>query len=140
MMIMDDLIPVIIAHEGLKLLPYTDTVGKLTIGVGRNLTDRGISHDEAMQLLNNDLAESHHELSVYPWFNQLDEVRQGVIIELHFNIGLMSLLQFKMMIGYLQQKYFPNAANQLLKSKWATQVGPTRANNMASRLSKGVYP
>ena len=45
----------LIRHEGLKLKPYLCTAGKLTIGVGRNIQDRGITYQEAMMLLENDI-------------------------------------------------------------------------------------
>jgi lysozyme len=139
---MDDLSALrarIIEHEGLKLFPYKDTVGKWTIGVGRNLSDRGISHDEAMYLLNNDIQESIQELKHYDWFNNLDEVRQGVLIELHFNIGLTSLLKFKNMIACLEKKYYLNAAKALENSLWSRQVGKIRSEDMADRLISGSY-
>lgn len=139
---MDDLSALrarIIEHEGLKLFPYKDTLDKWTIGVGRNLSDRGISHDEAMYLLNNDIQESAQELKHYDWFNNLDEVRQGVLIELHFNIGLTSLLKFKNMIACLEKKYYLNAAKALENSLWARQVGKIRSEDMADRLISGSY-
>lgn len=49
-------------HEGLRLKPYKDTVGKLTIGIGRNLDDKGISRKEAFALLDNDIAEVVRQL------------------------------------------------------------------------------
>lgn len=136
---MDELTKNIIEHEGLRLFPYKCTAGKLTIGVGRNIQDRGITRDEAMYLLHNDIALSKSELSHYEWFNKLDEVRQGVLIELHFNIGLAKLLKFKNMISFLDSGYYNNAASQLLKSLWASQVGKNRSENMANRLRTGKY-
>lgn len=136
---MDELTKCIIEHEGLRLFPYKCTSGKLTIGIGRNIQDRGISKDEAMYLFNNDVALSKKELSNFDWFNKLDEVRQGVIIELHFNIGLSKLLKFKNMISFLDSGYYSNAASQLLKSLWASQVGEIRSKNMANRLRTGKY-
>jgi lysozyme len=136
---MDELEAKILDHEGLRLFPYLDTADKWTIGAGRNLSDRGISRDEAMYLLRNDIAESRLELSHYDWFNNMDKVRQEVLIELHFNIGLAKLLGFKNMIAYLKQGYYYNASLQLRKSLWARQVGQTRSQDMANRLNTGRY-
>jgi lysozyme len=136
---MDNLTQRIIEHEGFKLFPYRDSVGKLTIGIGRNLSDRGISRDEAMLLMNNDLAESRMELSHFEWFTKLDIVRQEVLIELHFNIGLTSLLKFELMIQCLSKEMYRDAAQDLLKSLWAQEVGKERSHDMATRLIYGKY-
>jgi len=138
-MLMEELAQRIEAHEGLRLFPYTDTVGKLTIGYGRNLQDRGISKAEATYLMQNDLAESRIELIHYDWFNKLDKVRQEVLIELHFNIGLTKILKFKQMIGHLITGDYTKAAEQLLDSLWAKQVGRTRSRDMVDRLTTGKY-
>jgi lysozyme len=137
---MDQLRQLIILHEGLKLKPYKDTVGKLTIGVGRNLDDVGISEDEALMMLDHDLTDCEVALTKYDWYVKLDDVRQGVIIELAFNVGLAKVLAFKKMISALANKDYAGAANELLDSSWATQVGTSRADNMASRLLRGRYP
>lgn len=136
---MGQLDEVIIQHEGMRLKPYTDTTGHLTIGIGRNLDDNGISQDEAMYLFNNDLTSCESGLSSYSWYCSLDEVRQGVLIELTFNIGLSKVLQFVNMISALKNGAYSKAATELLSSKWATQVGQDRANNMARRLMSGTY-
>jgi lysozyme len=138
-MLMDELAQRIEVHESLRLFPYTDTVGKLTIGYGRNLQDRGLSKAEATYLMMNDLDESRMELIHYDWFNKLDKVRQEVLIELHFNIGLTRLLKFKQMIAYLIIGDYTKAAEQLLDSLWAKQVGRTRSQDMANRLTTGKY-
>ena len=53
---MESMIGMLKRHEGLRLKPYQDTIGKLTIGYGRNLDDRGISKEEAEYLLRNDIS------------------------------------------------------------------------------------
>lgn len=136
---MDELTQRIIDHEGLKLFPYKDSADKLTIGIGRNIQDRGISRDEALYLLNNDIALSRRELSHFDWFNAMIPVRQDVLVELHFNIGLAKVLEFKTMIAFLEHKYYLNASTQLLNTLWAKEVGENRANDMAYRLKTGTY-
>ena len=80
-------------HEGNRKFPYVDTVGKVTIGVGRNLTDVGLSGNEIDILLKNDIdravADLDRELS---WWRKLNEARQRVMIDLCFNLGIGSLL------------------------------------------------
>jgi lysozyme len=136
---MDPLSEIIIQHEGLRLKPYTDTSGDLTIGVGRNLTTVGISQDEAVVLLTNDLKRCDLELLQYDWYTPLDDVRKGVLIELVFNIGLTKIFSFKNMIDALKVLNYQKASSELLKSVWAGQVGPFRSNNMAFRLLTGKY-
>lgn len=136
---MDQLEVLIIEHEGLRLRPYRDTVGKLTIGVGRNLDDVGISKDEALFLLENDLTNCKAQLAKYSWYLNLDTVRQGVLIELTFNIGISRVLLFKNMIESLKTSDYLNASKHLLDSLWAKQVGSNRSNNMAARLATGQY-
>jgi lysozyme len=111
----------------------------LTIGVGRNIENIGISHDEAMYLLGNDIDRCVRELSHYDWFICLDDVRQGVLIELNFNIGLSRLLGFKKMIAALNSKDYVMAGAELLDSRWAIQVGKNRSNDMANRMISGEY-
>ena len=136
---MDDLRSLLIEHEGLKLFPYTDTVGKTTIGVGRNLTDRGISHNEAMTMMNNDIGMCINQLEHFSWYTAMDKVRQEVLVELCFNIGLPDLLKFKTMISFLIEKDWELAADAMLASKWRQDVGVIRSSNMAKRLVTGSY-
>ena len=67
----------LVRDEAVRLKPYRDSVGKLSIGVGRNLDDKGISEQEAMMLLGNDITEHLALLDKYlPWWAMLDEARQ----------------------------------------------------------------
>ena len=130
----------LIKHEGLRLKPYRDTVGKLTLGVGRNIEDIGITHDEAMMLLTNDIVRVTSEVEkTFGWFKSLDVVRQDAIHDMNFNVGLTRLQGFKKMLEALRVQNYSVAAKEALDSKWATQVGP-RAKDIAIMLEKGVYP
>ncbi len=136
---MDNLRSLILNHEGLKLKPYTDTTGNLTIGIGRNLEGRGISEAESFFLLENDLKEIEEQLIKHYWFVALDKVRQEVIIELVFNVGLTRALGFKKMIEALKSLEYRKAADELLDSAWTKQVGERRSNSLYSRLLTGKY-
>ncbi|AIM40791.1 putative lysozyme [Idiomarinaceae phage Phi1M2-2] len=109
--------------EGLRLKPYRDTVGKLTIGYGRNLDDVGISEEEALNMMRNDIAVSRRELSQYSWFRNLDDKRKDAVINMHFNLGLPRLLTFRKMIAALERGDYKRAADEALDSRWAVQVG-----------------
>ena len=125
--------------EGTRLKPYTDSVGKLTIGVGRNLTDKGITQDEANALLAGDIESARQELyQNLPWTINLDEVRRGVLVNMTFNLGIGGLLQFKNTLAHIQKGEWENAAADMLVSKWAEQVGP-RAHRLALQVTSGVW-
>jgi lysozyme len=114
----------LIRHEGLRLKPYRDTVGKLTLGVGRNLDDLGITHDEALFLLQNDLERCRCELNnAFPWWVKLGEVREAVLLSLCFNLGITKLLSFKTTVGLIEAGKYAEAADRLLTLPWASQVG-----------------
>lgn len=123
--------------EGLRLKPYKDTLGILTIGVGRNLDDVGISAVEADFMLDNDIAARRESLSRFEWFTALDEVRQGVVINMSF-MGIPRLLAFTKMIQALEVQDWERAAGELLDSKYAQQVG-NRAHRLARQLITGVW-
>jgi lysozyme len=118
------LVKTLIQHEGLVLRPYQDQEGFLTIGVGHNLDANGISEKVAMFMLDEDIDEHVQALRHFAWFENLSDVRQEVIINLHFNIGHKSFLQFRKMIWNLEKGDFDQAANEMTDSKWYNQVGP----------------
>ena len=124
-------------HDGLKLKPYKDSVGKLTIGYGRNLDDRGINLDEAEFLLDNDINAVFSGLtSKIPSFGSLDNVRQAVLMDMGYNLGLLGLLGFTKMLAAVEKRDFETAAAEMLNSTWAKQVGD-RATEDAALMRKG---
>jgi lysozyme len=127
----------LIKHEGLRLKPYVDTVGKLTIGVGRNLTDVGITLAEANFLLENDLNKVITVLTArLPWLYTLNSARQIVLLNMAFNMGVEGLLQFHTTLALIQAGHYDQAASAMLQSKWATQVGQ-RAIELARIMQTG---
>lgn len=114
----------LIRDEGLLLKPYADTVGKVTIGVGRNLTDNGITLEEAHAMLAADITTSERELTAtFPWYAAAPEpVRRG-LANMHFNMGLKRLQGFHGMLGALATGDYTEAAVEALDSAWAAQVG-----------------
>ena len=123
-------------HEGWERFPYRDTVGKLTIGCGRNLTDRGLSDEEIAYLLNNDINECFRQLDAsFPWFFGLDVVRQRVFVDLCF-MGIGALRGFARMLAAVERQDWDAAAAGLLDSTYAQQVG-RRAITLAAMLKTG---
>lgn len=126
----------LILHEGIKLKPYRCPAGKLTIGVGRNLEDKGLSKQEALFLLRRDIAEITNELRKYPWFETLDMVRQKVLIDMAFNLGINGLLSFKKMLSYLKAGDYEKAADEMVNSRWYGQVGD-RSKRLVKMMRTG---
>jgi lysozyme len=104
-------------HEGLRLFPYLDTKGKVTIGFGRNLTDRGITRAQADDWLEKDLAECQSQLhELFHWFDRLDDVRQAVLVDIVFNVGWAGFLKFVRLIAAMTISDFPKASAEILDS------------------------
>ena len=128
----------LVRHEGLRLKPYRCTAGKLTIGIGRNLDDCGISQTEAYVLLENDIQNCERQLvdEIPDIYNALDEVRKSVLLNMCFNLGIKGLLGFNNTLAYIGAGDWERAANGMLASKWAKQVG-MRAIELSEMMRKG---
>lgn len=145
----------LILHEGLKLKPYKDTVGKWTIGVGYNVTDRGweylehvigrkpdaslsITEDEARLVLAKDIDRIEPSvISHFPEYVNLSEVRQRVVMDMAFNLGYRAL-GFNNTIAAIRHQQWSTASRELYKSKWSHQVGDGEGGKFdrCDRLSK----
>jgi lysozyme len=123
--------------EGVVPYAYKDSLGYLTIGVGRLIDkDKGgrLSEDEIDYLLNNDINKKYNELiSKLPWIKDLDEVRQGALLNMSFQMGVEGLLKFKNSLLLIQMKQYQKAASNLMMSLWAKQT-----TNRAKRVSKQI--
>jgi len=127
-------------HEDEKLKPYLCPSGKLTIGVGRNLEDLGISKQESGYLLTNDIIRVEGELDrALPFWRTLSEVRRAVIADMCFNIGLPKLLSFRKMLAALQQDRYEQAADEMKDSKWHSDVR-TRAERLIKMMRTDQWP
>jgi lysozyme len=124
-------------HEGVKNKVYRDILGIETIGVGRNLEDKGLSDDEIDYLLENDIKDVEKDLKQFcRWWEKLDEVRQRAIADLVFNMGITRFLTFKKTINHLQNERFVEAGDELLNSRYAEQVG-VRAERISEMIRYG---
>lgn len=125
--------------EGRRAKIYTDTVGKITGGVGRNLSDRPFSEDEIDLMLKNDIDLVVRELDrIAPWWRGLSDARQNVMANMTYNLGANRLLGFKKFLTYAQAGRFDAAAGEMLDSLWAKQVG-ARAQRLADLMRKGEF-
>ena len=123
--------------EDVRTKPYKDSVGKLTIGVGRNLDDKGLSKAEINILLNNDINDCESDLDRdMPWWRQLNDNRQRVLLNMCFNLGITRLKGFKSMLRDVQNGLYDQAAVEMIDSLWARQVGG-RAVRLAKLMKNG---
>lgn len=123
--------------EGKCLTLYQCSANKMTIGYGRNIEDNGITEEEADYLLMNDIKRVQKELRAnFEWFGLIGTARQGALINMCFNLGLTRLMGFKKMLAAIEQEDYQEAAEQMLDSKWARQVG-ARADRLAKIMREG---
>jgi len=155
-----NLIQKLIASEGLRLQVYKDTLGIATIGIGRNLEDRGITKEEldwmdiptiehiyeygiteadAMYLATNDVQIVEEELvRTHPCVDKQDAVRQLILIDMAFNMGVPRLCKFKKMWNAIHEEDYSSAAKEMLDSRWAVQV-KGRATKLANAMHNGEF-
>lgn len=133
----DELRSMLVIHEGLRLFPYKCTAGKVTIGVGRNLDDKGITQAEAFELLEHDIDDVERELdATWPWWRQMTDARQQVLADMCFNLGLGRLKGFVNTIAAMKKGDYEEASEGMLSSLWARQVG-NRAQRLARMMRDG---
>lgn len=130
----------LLVHEGYSKYPYTDTQGHITIGIGYNLTDRGIDDTWINKQCEEDMNWCFMKLFMnFDWYSELNDVRQMALVNMCYNLGWRKFLTFKKMIAALSKEDFNTAAFELLDSKWAKQVGK-RADDIAHMIKTGDLP
>lgn len=128
----------LIRDEGFRSKPYKCTAGKLTIGVGRNIEDNGITEDEAMYLLENDISSCIKQLTTkLPWYTSKPDAVQRVLTNMCFNLGISKLMSFKKTLSLIELGKYKEASVQMLNSLWARQVGE-RAIRLSNILKNEV--
>ena len=150
----------LIEHEGMVLTVYEDSLGIETIGIGRNLKDRGISKEEleymdipnmaivyehgiteadARYLARNDIKIVEDELCrVHPCVENLDSVRQLVLMDMAYNMGVPRLCKFQKMWNAIHEQNYEAASWEMLDSRWARQVG-RRATILSNAMKDGEF-
>ena len=140
------LIDLLIRHEGLRLMPYKCPAGKLTIGVGHNIEDNGITEAEALFILSNDMQTADRELAeAFAWYPLLSDVRRAAMIDLAINMGMPTLQTFRKTMAFMRTRDYAEAAAELLrgtgaggKSRYYLQVGQ-RAETIAAMIKSGEW-
>lgn len=129
-------------EEGEVLTEYKDHLGYSTIGVGRLIDKRkggGITAEESAYLLGNDVDNVVNGLNKrLPWWTKLDEARQGVLVNMAFQMGIDGLLGFKNTLAMIERGDYASASVGMMKSKWAQQT-PSRAKRMAEQMLTGRW-
>ncbi len=159
---MHKLVAELTRDEGLRLTTYRCTAAKLTIGIGRNLDDVGISGSEARlfgcdtpaqalahvkrhgvtkrqaeSLFANDIVGCERDLDRrLPWWRSLDDVRERVLLNMCFNLGINGLVGFRNTLRMVERREYEDAAANMLKSLWARQVG-ARAQRLSAMMRTG---
>lgn len=131
------------ADEGFRRTVYQDHLGYWTIGVGRLVDPSkpgvGLRDDEIEMMLRNDIMDRVSQLSKrLAWFDALDEARQGVLVNMAFQLGIEGLMGFKTTLALISQGDYDQASQQMLKSKWASQT-PARAARLAQQMKTGKW-
>ena len=133
----DQLAAQLTIDEGKRRRIYADTVGKQTVGVGRNMTDRDMSDDEIGLMLKNDIAMVCGQLDkAAPWWANLSERRKQALANFVFNVGIATALTFKNTMQLMQSGQYTAAADEMMRSKWAGQVG-ARAHRITTMIREG---
>lgn len=123
--------------EGRRSKLYKDTVGKTTGGVGHNFDDKGISDAVIDLMLSEDIDDSMKDLDrSFPWWRKMSELRQQSICNMCFNLGIVKLSGFKNTLKAMQEGRYDDAADGMLDSLWAKQVG-ARAQRLAKMMRDG---
>ena len=127
----------LIRHEGIRYLPYKDTAGHLTIGIGHNL-EVPLSETVVDMIFNDDLMDVTLKLVMAePWIFTLDDARRDVFINMAFNLGVSGLQKFRKMLDAARRGDWVKAAIEGMDSRWANQVGG-RAIELMTQLETGV--
>lgn len=133
--------------EGEILSVYLDSRGIRTAGVGHNLEAHGIdwpvgtpiTQEQSDQWLDEDITIATSNIITHlPWVMAMDEARQGVFINMMFNMGVAGLLGFHRTLAMAEAGNYDGAADAMLESKWATEVG-ARATRLSIQLKTGIW-
>lgn len=124
--------------EGIRFKPYKDSLGILSIGVGRNLIDNGLRLEEIDFMLDNDIINAMADLDInLSWWRNMNEIRQGVLANMCFNLGINRLLKFANTLDAMKTGDYVLAAQNMQNSNWYLQVG-ARAVRLCEEMKTGI--
>ncbi len=134
----------IIRHEGIRLKPYRDTLGNWTIGVGHEITPEqatgeygnGLTEDQAMEMLEDDINKAQVEVNALQWTSSLCQIRQEVLIEMVFQLGMAGVMKFTDFLFRVRSGDWDGAAHAMLDSLWHRET-PERCEELAHLMLTG---
>lgn len=132
----DYLLESIKGHEGFRTKAYKDTVGVWTIGYGTNLQVLAIDEPLASKWLQSSIESARLHAQSTPEWALMTGPRRDVIVEMIYNMGPTSYDGFLNTRRAMREGRYADAANGMLESKWALQVG-TRARRLAAQMKEG---
>lgn len=131
----DNIKEMLIKNEGLVLQVYKDSLGYDTIGVGRCLSKNGISEDEAMYLLENDINRVVANLDkVWEVWRSFPVPAQEVCVDCTFQMGITGFMNFRRTRALMEMGAWLEASEEILRSKYAVQT-PNRAARNSRKLA-----
>lgn len=138
----DKLVNQLRRDEGEILHAYQDHLGYWTIGVGILIDQRkggGLLPEESEFILQNRVRQRREAVAKsLPWFNDLNDARQGVLLNMSYQLGVQGLLGFKNTLEEVRKGNYAKASEMMLMSKWATQT-PERARRLAKQMITGDW-
>lgn len=135
---MPDVYSLLRYHEGVRYVSYPDSRGNPTIGIGHKLTTP-LTDTAVNQILHDDVNHTLVELQRLTWFQKLDNVRAMAIVDMAFDMGVEGVLGFEAMIRAIAHENWVGAHDEVINSKWITEVGK-RASDVATMLLTGLWP
>ena len=125
-------------HEGKRYQPYEDSEGILTVGYGRNLRDVRFSENEIELMFENDFRRAQGGAQSFAAYQQMNEIRRGVLTEMVFQMGVNGVSKFKKFLAAAFAHDWARAADEMLDSRWAKQT-PERARELAKLFMRGTH-
>lgn len=127
-------------HEGRRKMPYMDSKGNLTVGIGHKIEDNPLPDEIVDALFQADVDEAIGELDrILPFWRELAEARRDVLVSMVFNMGTGSFLTFHKFMRALLERDFEKAADEMLDSKWHRVDVGARAVELAEMMRTGAY-
>lgn len=123
--------------EGKRNKMYLDSKGIPSLGIGHNLRDKPISDRAVRVIFEDDVADAEADIrKLFYDFDDLNDNRKAVVLNMMFNMGLPTFSQFKNTISLINHGEYGQAADAMLDSAWAKQVGE-RAVRLSNLMRSG---